>query len=139
MRRFVLPCLIGALVAVAVAAAPALSAGTWRPHAVDFGARVALPAAASGGPLTTRAIRAPKRFDLVGFRWKGSGDPGIRIRVRKAGGTWSRWVEAADGRDHGVKGGSDPVWAGGDDEYQLRLSRRVPGLRAHFVNVSGTS
>jgi hypothetical protein len=139
MRRFALPCLLGALAAVVVAAAPALSAGTWRPHAVDFGARIALPAAASGGPLTTKAIKAPKRFDLLGFRWKGPADPGIRVRVRRSGGKWSRWVAAADGRDHGVKGGSDPVWAGGDDEYQLRLTRRVPGLRAHFVNVSGTA
>ena len=140
MRRFVLPCLLGVLAAVAVAAAPAFSRGPLHPHAVDFAARVALPAAASGGPVTTRAISAPKRFDLVGFRWKDKQlDPKLRIRVRKHGGKWSHWVPVASAADHGAPGGSDPVWAGGDDEYQLKMGRRPAGLRAHFVNATGTA
>ena len=35
---------------------------------------------------------------------------------------------------HGA-GGSDPVWVGRARVVQYRLSRRVPGLRLHFVAV----
>ena len=34
---------------------------------------------------------------------------------------------------------SAPAWVGEADQLQYRLSRRVPGLRLHFVNVRGTA
>jgi hypothetical protein len=36
-------------------------------------------------------------------------------------------------------GTADPVWAGEADELQYRMSRRVSGLRLHFVNTLGTA
>ena len=53
------------------------------------------------------------------------------IRVRRGGG-WSRWQHLGV---HGA-GGSDPVWVGRARVVQYRLSRRVPGLRLHFVSVA---
>ncbi len=41
--------------------------------------------------------------------------------------------------DHGGGRGAEPVWAGGADAYELRLRRRPRGLRAHFVNATGTA
>ena len=34
---------------------------------------------------------------------------------------------------------SDPLWVGEADQVQYALSRRVPALRLHFVNVDGTA
>ena len=100
---------------------------------VDFEAAVPVrPAAAA-----SRTILTARRFDLVGFRWRRGAEPRLRLRVRR-GGRWSRWVGVphahAPLRRRGQEG-SDPVWAGGADAYQLRVSGRAPGLRAHFVSV----
>ncbi len=128
---------------------PALSARPYQPRAVDF--EMASPAlsAAGSGSVTSPVLRTPKRFNLVGLRWNGSAEPRIAMRVRKAGGAWSRWVPVGAHDDHapdpgsgeGRAGGgsSDPVWAGEADELQYRLSRRVSGLRLHFVNTLGTA
>jgi hypothetical protein len=148
MRRTLLlaAAVVGVLVLVA---APALSLRPYQPRALDF--ELASPglSAASGGPYRSPVVRAPKRFNLVGLRWSGQGEPRISMRVRRAGGSWSPWVKVGAGRDHAPDpgtgegrregGASDPVWAGEADELQYRLSRRVSGLRLHFVNTTGTA
>ena len=75
-------------------------------------------------------IVAPKAFNLVGLRWKGSAAPDAEIRVRR-GSRWTRWQHLGV---HGA-GGSDPAWVGRARVVQYRLSRRVRGLRLHFVSV----
>jgi hypothetical protein len=87
---------------------------------------------------TTRVLRAPRRFDVLGVR--GAADARLEVRVRRAGGRWSRWVALAVRGDHAPDTGSgerasDPVWAGGCDELQLRAARPPRGLRVHFVAV----
>jgi N-acetylmuramoyl-L-alanine amidase-like protein len=90
----------------------------------------------------SRVLRAPRRFDLLGVRG-ASAVRGLEIRVRRAGGRFSPWVPLAVHGDHAPDTGtgeraSDPVWAGGCDELQLRARGRVPGtLRLHFVSVAG--
>jgi hypothetical protein len=78
--------------------------------------------------VTSGVVRAPHRFSLVGLHWRGRVQPHISLRVRKDGRRWTRWVRYGD---------SSPVWVGRADWVQYRLSRRVPGLRLHFVSVRG--
>ena len=75
-------------------------------------------------------IVAPRPFNLVGLHWRGRALPDADIRVWRPGG-WSRWQHLGI---HG-RGASDPIWVGRARTVQYRLSRRVPGLRAHFVAV----
>jgi hypothetical protein len=136
-----------ALVALLVVAAPALSVRPYRPKPVDF--EMGAPrAAVSIAGLRTVTLRSPKRFDLVGFRWRGATEPSIRIRTRKDGEGWSRWMEVPSHSDDAPDLGSPerarasvsaPVWTGRADWVQYRLKGRTPGLRLHFVNVSGTT
>ena len=91
---------------------------------------------AGGG--TSRVLRAPRRFDLVGLRGaRGQ----VELRVRARGAAWSDWVPVAVHGDHAPDTGSaerasDPVWAGGADELQLRCGGAVRSvLRVHFVAV----
>jgi len=79
----------------------------------------------------TARIVAPRPFNLVGLHWRGRALPDADIRVRRAHG-WSRWQHLGV---HGT-GDSDPVWVGRARTVQYRLSRRVPGLRLHFVAVA---
>jgi N-acetylmuramoyl-L-alanine amidase len=78
----------------------------------------------------TASVVAPRAFSLVGLRWRGRAIPDAEIRVRR-GSRWSRWQHLGV---HGP-GGSDPVWVGRARTVQYKLSRRVPGLRLHFVSV----
>ena len=131
------------LLGIGLVAGPALSLSRYRPDSVDF-------ELAPGGSAKSAVVRAPKRFNLVGLRWRGAAKPGIVLRTRTAGGRWSRWVrletqgkDDPDGPDPG-RGEpdvavSDPVWAGQADAVQYRLSRPVRGLRLHFVNVEGSA
>jgi hypothetical protein len=89
-------------------------------------------------------LRAPRRFDLVGMRWASRARPDIELRARKAGGRWTRWTHVpaepddapdAASREKSPRGFSAPVWTGDSDFVQYRLSKRVPGLRLHFVSV----
>jgi N-acetylmuramoyl-L-alanine amidase-like protein len=120
--------------------APALSSRPFVPRAVEF----EQPLGASGwtraaaGTWRSPVVRSPKRFDLVGLSWRRepAGAQRARIRVREAGGGWSRWTSMAPD-DAG--GGAEPVWAGGADAYQLRLNARPRGLRARFVNATGSA
>ncbi|HEY2600112.1 MAG TPA: N-acetylmuramoyl-L-alanine amidase [Thermoleophilaceae bacterium] len=140
-RALVIP----ASLALLAAATPAIArAGT--PTASDF--ELAPPAAAvsaSSTGVTSKPLRAPRRFSLVGFRWRGSAEPTIRVRVRRAGAHWTRWLKLPGDPDgapdpgsseaRATHGESSPVWVGTADFVQYRLSRGVPGLRLHFVRV----
>jgi hypothetical protein len=138
-----------ALLLVALAS-PALSLREYRPDVVEF----EMPAPATGlgssdvHGFVSREVRAPKRFDLVGFSWEGDAQPAIALRVRRDGGTWSAWTPVpshADGApdpqsdERGPGRVSQPVWAGQSDSIQYRFSKRPPGLRLHFINTTGTS
>jgi hypothetical protein len=134
--------------ALALLAGPALSDERWRPDPIDFELRppAKAVAASASGRVTSSALRAPKRFNLVGMRWRGRAESELSLRVRERGGRWSRWqaLEAHD--DHNPDPGgerrataSDPLWVGQADELQYRMSRRVADLRLHFVNVEGTA
>jgi N-acetylmuramoyl-L-alanine amidase-like protein len=138
-----------ALVLVIVAA-PALSSARWRPAPVDFelGPEAGAAHARGGGGFVSRPLRAGKRFNLVGLRWRGRAEPAVAIRTRRSGRDWSPWLPLAshseDGPNPGsreprVHGLSMPAWVGEADEVQYRLSRPVAGLRLHFVNVRGTA
>ena len=152
MKRALLP-VLGAAVVLAVIVAPALSLERWRPAPVDF--ELAAPHDAVLGTrlsansgVVSKPLRAPKRFNLVGLRWRGSREPGVALRARVEGGDWTRWTPAASHAEHSPDPGtgeaagfgtSDPVWVGEADWVQYRMTRRVPGLRLHFVNVKGTA
>jgi hypothetical protein len=90
---------------------------------------------------TSRVLRAPRRFDLLGVRGPDALRGRFEVRVRRRGATWSPWVALAVHGDHAPDTGtgeraSDPVWAGGCDELQLRTSLPLRGeLRVHFVSV----
>jgi hypothetical protein len=90
---------------------------------------------------TSRVLRAPRRFDVLGVRGPDAARGRFEVRVRRRGGTWSPWVVLAVHGDHAPDTGtgeraSDPVWAGGCDELQLRTSSPLRGeLRVHFVSV----
>jgi hypothetical protein len=129
-----------ALVAVLPALVAPLAAASAASASAEFSMR--LPASAVAAPAATTAapgghrgvvVRAPRRFDLVGLRWRSRGEPRMWMRVRR-GGRWSRWVHVPHA--HGVERASDPVWAGGAEALELRAARPVSGLRAHFVRVA---
>jgi hypothetical protein len=93
---------------------------------------------------TSRVLRAPRRFDLLGVRGPDAARGRFEVRVRPRGGQWSPWVPLAVHGDHAPDTGSgerasDPVWAGGCDELQVRFSGRLrAALRVHFVAVPAT-
>jgi hypothetical protein len=127
---------LGAL--LASAPVPVLARGAARPRGfgLDVGPRD-FPAA--GGE--SRVVAAPRRFDLLGL--SGARAP-LDVRVRRRGGAWSAWVALAARADHAPdaragRGGpqaSDPVWAGGADELQLRSAGPVRSpLRVHLLSV----
>jgi hypothetical protein len=89
----------------------------------------------------TAVLRAPARFDLLGARGEGRAGLGLEVRVRPLRGRWSPWVPLGAGHHHRPDTGtgahaSDPVWAGGADELQLRAAGRPrSALQLHFVAV----
>jgi hypothetical protein len=110
----------------------------------DFEMQGPVGAVAAGGPYKSHVLKAPKRFDLVGMRWSGRLSPVISLRAKKADGRWTKWTRVpaepddspdAGSRERSPLGFSAPVWTGDSDYVQYKLSRRVPGLRLHFVSV----
>jgi hypothetical protein len=134
--------------ALVLAAATGLGSLLTRPFSA-FGR--ALPAGVRGfgmdvGPrdfegATSRVLRAPRRFDLLGVRGPRGAHGRLEVRVRPNGGAWSPWVALAVHGDHAPDTGSgerasDPVWTGGCDELQLRAAHPPrAALRMHFVAV----
>jgi hypothetical protein len=105
----------------------------------SFGLTVARGDFEAGG--RTAVLRAPARFDLLGVRGADRAGLGLEVRVRPLRGAWSPWVPLGDGQHHRPDTGtgahaSDPVWAGGADELQLRAARRPGGaVQVVFVAV----
>jgi N-acetylmuramoyl-L-alanine amidase len=130
-----------ALVCVLISASAAQAA---EPRPVDFemAPKAGVRAAAANGVVVSRPLETPRRFNLVGLRWRGRGEPKVALRVR-SGGRWSRWQRLGSEADHNPDAGhaerhvtaSEPVWVGRAGAVQYRLSRTVPGLRLHFVDV----
>ncbi|MGH2956330.1 MAG: peptidoglycan recognition protein family protein [Solirubrobacterales bacterium] len=142
--RWKLLAVIALVIAVFAAwvAAPALSLRPYTPGGVDFERSVPgskrlarhavkrLARASERGERPARwisaPVEAPHEFDLVGIAQEMRQ---LEIRVRDDGGSWSGWVEQADGT---------PIYAGGADQVQVRAPFRPDGT-LHFVNVSGTA
>jgi N-acetylmuramoyl-L-alanine amidase len=130
-------CVLALVFACAAHASP-------EPNDFEMKGPAAAAVTAGSGAYRSPALRAPKRFDLVGMRWSGRLRPTIALRARKAGGRWSKWTRVPsdpdDSPDTGsrerTRGGfSAPVWTGDADYVQYKLSRRVAALRLHFVSV----
>jgi len=129
----------GAALAHVLPAGLATAAAPRRARLESFSMPVPGPAAeaaAAGARRTTGVLRAPRRFDLIGVSWDGGGHLHGEVRVRARGAAWSPWVPLGD---HGVPGVSDPVWAGGADELQLRLAAGARDVRVRFVNSRGVA
>ena len=123
---------------------PAAASGQGRgPFDFELPARPDQVRAASGSA-ASGTLNTPRRFNLVGLRWRGHAAPAVRLRVRRTRGEWSRWQEVEVHSDHNpdrrggepVASASDPLWVGSAEAVQYRISRRVQGLRLHFVNVA---
>jgi hypothetical protein len=130
---------LGATLALA---APGLSTRDYIPEVVEFELAAPAPPAgvAAAGGFVSPELRAEKRFNVVGLSWKGGTRPRIALRARKDGDAWTRWTPVGEDGVHKQKRStSSPVWVGEADWVQYRMSRRVPGLRLHFVNTTGTA
>jgi hypothetical protein len=131
-----------ALVCVLISASAAQAAGA-RPVDFEMAPQAgAHAAAAADEAVVSRPLETPRRFNLVGLRWRGRAETKVALRVRR-GGRWSRWQRLGSEADHNPDAGrgersvtaSEPVWVGRAGAVQYRLSRAVPGLRLHFVDV----
>ena len=121
----------------------AAAAKPGKPFDFELAPHAATASIARLGPVVSPKLRTQRRFNLVGMRWRGGGEPTIRVRVRRAGHGWSRWQSLEAHADHNpdprtgerLAAASDPLWVGSADAVQYRMSRHVSGLRLHFVNV----
>jgi hypothetical protein len=100
--------------------------------------------AAGAGWRTTRVLRAPRRFDLIGLRWARGSRAEAQVRARRRGGRWTEWAALHVMGDHGPDGaravaGTDPAFVGAADEFQLRLRGNPRALRARFVRALPTA
>ena len=128
----------GALAAAAVSLRPTLPALAADDHVFEMQLGGAQATAASAGWRTTRVLRAPRRFDLMGLVWARGSHAEARLRARKSGGRWTRWVTLHPIGDHRpdrgrLPAGTDPAFTGAADEFQLRLRGAPRELRARFV------
>jgi hypothetical protein len=93
-------------------------------------------ARAASGQVVTRALRAPRRYDMAAAEWRGGAGASVWLRGRRAGGRWSRWAKLDPSEQPLRRGsGTEPIWAGGYDYVQLRTSRALAGLRLSFVRI----
>src|SRR6478609_8261840 len=131
--------------------AAAAAAGALRPRsALAAGTslfELALPsegAHAAGGWRVTPVLHAPRRFDLMGLRWKRGGRLEAEVRARRRGGSWSPWLPLHTAGDHAPDGadapaGTEPAFTGAADLFQLRLRGSAHGLKARFVRAQPTA
>jgi hypothetical protein len=122
---------------------PALAAGPAL-FELDLADEAGRAAAAAAGWRTTRILRAPRRFDLIGLRWADGARAEAQVRARRRGGEWTPWVALHATGDHGpdegvAPAGTDPAFTGPADEFQLRLHGNPPRLRARFVRALPTA
>ncbi|MFL5826881.1 MAG: peptidoglycan recognition protein [Thermoleophilaceae bacterium] len=103
---------------------------------------------AAGGGVVSKPLRAPRRFDLLGLRWRGRAHPDVRVRVRRDGGRWSDWTDLGGDPDGGpdpraregnVETSTVPAWAGRSDWVQYRLTRPAAGVHIHFVDARASA
>jgi hypothetical protein len=132
---------LAALLGAARLPSPALAA---RPALFEADLSGELGGAHAAGWRTTRVLRAPRRFDMIGVRWAAGSDARAQVRARRRGGEWTAWMTLALTGDHGPDegrppAGTDPAFTGTADEYQLRLRGTVHGLRARFVRALPTA
>ena len=131
--------------------AAAIAGGALRPRSA-FAAgtslfELALPdegAHAAGGWRTTHVLAAPRRFDLMGLRWKRGSHIEAQVRARRRGGSWSPWLPLHGAGDHAPDGarapaGTEPAYTGTADLFQLRLRGSATGLKARFVRAQPTA
>jgi hypothetical protein len=132
---------------------PALSLGPYVPDPVDFELHGAPQVKASTrvSVVQSQVLQTTKRFDLVGFRWRGAQHARLFVRVRRTGANWSSWVRLAvasdDAPDPPADEGkrswtvSDPLWAGESDgiQYRIATAGAVRDIHIHFVNSKGTA
>src|SRR3954468_15475577 len=79
-KRLTICAAVAALCLLGAVAAPAHPL-----HAADFELAPAAPAVhAAGGGYVSRPLRAPRRFDLLGMRWRGNAEPAISARPGRA-------------------------------------------------------
>jgi len=130
---------LGAATAALGAVRPARVAAA--PRAESFSLHLPSPAgatAAAAGWHTTPVYDAPRRFDVIGLGWARGSRAQAQVRARRRGGRWTRWTALHRAGDHGPDtgrgtAGTDPVWTGAADEFQLRLKGHARGLRARFA------
>ena len=78
--------------------AAALAGGALRPRSALaagtslFELKLDEGAAHVAGWRTTRVLRAPRRFDLIGLRWARGGHLDAQVRARRRGGGWTPWM-----------------------------------------------
>jgi N-acetylmuramoyl-L-alanine amidase-like protein len=155
---------VAAVLGIAWMASPALSERSLVSDPVEFEAAAPAPDALSpraGGRAVLRAagvrrpvrgiVRPGKRFNVVGLRWRGGRVGALKLRVRRQGGAWSRWVDVPVDSDDApdletreyrrARHASVPVWAGEADEVQVSTwaGHEARDLRLHFVNTTGTA
>jgi len=131
--------------------AAAIAGGALRPRSA-FAAgtslfELALPdegAHAAGGWRTTHVLAAPRRFDLMGLRWKRGSHLEAQVRARRRGGSWGPWLPLHGAGDHAPDGarapaGTEPAYTGTADLFQLRLRGSATGLKARFVRAQPTA
>jgi hypothetical protein len=101
-------------------------------------------AAHVAGWRTTAALRAPRRFDLIGLRWARGGHLDAQVRARRRGGGWTPWMALHATGAHAPDGarapaGTEPAYTGTADVFQLRLRGSARDLRARFVRAQPTA
>jgi hypothetical protein len=111
---------------------------------LDLAGEAGRASAAAAGWRTTRVLRAPRRFDLIGLRWADGARAEAQVRARRRGGEWTPWVALHATGDHGpdegvAPAGTDPAFTGAADEFQLRLRGNPARLRARFVRALPTA
>ncbi|MGH2716026.1 MAG: N-acetylmuramoyl-L-alanine amidase, partial [Thermoleophilaceae bacterium] len=129
----------------AVLALPAAAAA--KPFDFELAPSANSGVSAAGAGTVSPRLATKRRFNLLGMRWRGRALPEIAVRVRRPGRGWSRWQALEAHASHNpdarrgerVRHASDPLWVGTANGVQYRLSRRVRGLRLHFVNVAGVA
>src|SRR5690242_18486082 len=119
---------------LALAAAAPATASAWMPEPVQFARAVPLGEAHAAGVTRTVDVPTARRFDMLGLQWQGNPSVRIHLRTRLGSGRWSQWADASrsdDGGDRGERGRSqnfsDPIWVGGANRVELRLSQPVAG------------
>ena len=139
-RREALGLGAAAVAGTALRPRPAFAAGTslFELALDEGGAHVA------GGWRTTKVLQAPRRFDLVGLRWKRGGHLDAQVRARRRGGSWSPWLPLHTAADHAPDGtraptGTEPAYTGAADVFQLRLRGSAGAVRARFVRAQPTA